>query len=106
MKDSVINNCEIVRDLLPMYADGCTSEATKKTIHSHLENCEECKKYLAGIKKCKAKVFSSEIPESSPDYTDLIKKIKHRRVIRHTLFSVLVVTLVAGNIVLAITRGE
>ena len=34
--------CEIVRDLLPLYVDSACSEASKEMIKEHLENCSSC----------------------------------------------------------------
>ncbi len=35
-------DCEIVRDLLPSYADGLTNETTNKTVEEHLADCTDC----------------------------------------------------------------
>lgn len=34
--------CEIVKDLLPSYLDGLTSEESNTEIKNHLENCQDC----------------------------------------------------------------
>lgn len=34
--------CDIVRDLLPLYVDGACSEASAEMIKEHLENCPHC----------------------------------------------------------------
>ena len=44
-------NCKIVKDLLPSYIDGLTSEETQKYIETHLEECNECKEILENMKK-------------------------------------------------------
>lgn len=36
-------NCEIVRDLLPLYHDGVVSDSSKLAVEKHLEVCEPCK---------------------------------------------------------------
>lgn len=36
--------CEIIRDLLPVYADGMASKETVDEVEKHLEQCGECKK--------------------------------------------------------------
>ncbi len=36
--------CEVVKDLLPSYIDGLTSDVTNEFIKEHLSECEECKK--------------------------------------------------------------
>lgn len=35
--------CEVVRDLLPTYADGLTSETTNALINAHLKDCPDCR---------------------------------------------------------------
>ncbi len=36
-------DCEIVKDLLPLYVDGIVSDVSKKGIENHLEHCTDCK---------------------------------------------------------------
>ena len=36
--------CSIVNDLLPLYADGLTSEQTNTFVQKHLQECTECQK--------------------------------------------------------------
>ena len=36
-------SCEVVRDLLPSYIDGLTSEETSRLIRAHLDGCEACR---------------------------------------------------------------
>ena len=38
--------CDIVRDLLPSYADGLTSEKTNKAVEAHVADCSDCKTAL------------------------------------------------------------
>lgn len=35
-------DCEIVKDLLPLYVDGMVSDVSKKSIEAHLEHCKDC----------------------------------------------------------------
>lgn len=35
-------NCEIIRDLLPLYADKCCSDEACKEVEKHLSECFEC----------------------------------------------------------------
>ena len=43
--------CEVIRDLLPSYVDGLTSEVTDKMIREHLEECEECRKIMESMRE-------------------------------------------------------
>lgn len=45
MKDE----CGIVRDLLPLYAEGMTSEASDNFVKEHMSACSECEKELRKI---------------------------------------------------------
>ena len=42
-------SCNIIADLLPMYADGKCSEYTKKCIIHHTDNCPTCKSSLSAM---------------------------------------------------------
>ena len=43
-------NCEIVRDLLPLYEDGLCSEESRKAVEEHLKTCEACREALSAAK--------------------------------------------------------
>lgn len=36
-------NCNIIRDLMPLYIDKCCSEESSKEVEKHLDECRECK---------------------------------------------------------------
>ena len=44
-------SCNIIKDLLPLYAEDMTSEESKRLVDDHLCGCDECAKELAAIKK-------------------------------------------------------
>lgn len=44
-------SCNIIKDLLPLYAEDLTSEDSRKLVDDHLCGCDECTKELAVIKK-------------------------------------------------------
>lgn len=39
-------NCNIIRDILPLYADDVVSEDTKTLVETHLDGCPHCQKTL------------------------------------------------------------
>ena len=55
-------NCEIVRDLLPLYEDGLCSEESRKAVEEHLKTCEACREALSAAK---ADPIPAEAPEDS-----------------------------------------
>lgn len=40
-------DCNIIRDLLPLYHDGACSEESCRAVEEHLKNCEDCRRVLA-----------------------------------------------------------
>ena len=44
-------SCNIIRDLLPLYAEEMVSEDSKKMVDDHLCTCDDCAKELAAIQK-------------------------------------------------------
>ena len=38
-----MNNCEIIKDLLPMYIDGLCSPTSNTLVEQHLSTCKQCK---------------------------------------------------------------
>lgn len=45
----MIFTCNIIADLLPLYADGICSEDTKTVVEHHAAECEECRKKLESM---------------------------------------------------------
>lgn len=43
-------NCEIIKDLLPLYNDNVCSEESKAAVEEHLKECEPCRTELSKIK--------------------------------------------------------
>ena len=64
-------SCEIIKDLLPSYIEGLTSEVTNQEIEKHMANCEECTIVYNQMK------LPIETPlETEP--LDYLKKVKQR----------------------------
>lgn len=63
--------CNMIKDLLPLYAEDMASEDTRKAVEYHLENCVECQKELELIQK----------PLVMPTETEaeLAKKMKRKK---------------------------
>lgn len=67
-------NCKIIRDLLPLYADGIASEETNEAVREHLAECGECGEIY---KKMTEDPPSIESPQNDRE-VDYMKKIKSR----------------------------
>lgn len=44
-------NCNVIRDILPLYADEAVCEDTKRLVSDHLENCPECRRELEAMQQ-------------------------------------------------------
>ncbi len=43
--------CEVIRDLLPLYADDACSESSRSLVEEHLKECTACREWLQHIKQ-------------------------------------------------------
>ena len=83
--------CEVVRDLLPSYVDGLTSETTNGLLAEHLEGCEPCR---AALDAMRAPGTEPEPAEGNEKEIDYLKK--HRRHNRAVVLWCLVGALLAA----------
>lgn len=52
--------CEIVEDLLPLYADNVCSEQSRQAVTEHLQKCEKCKRLME-------RTQAVQVPHIEPD---------------------------------------
>lgn len=64
--------CDTVRDLLPMYIDGMTSEVSNKSIEGHMESCRECRDALEQMRRPVGVDVAPEVKE----FKKFLKKSK------------------------------
>ena len=43
------NDCEVIRDLLPLYADDICSPKSRELVESHVKGCPECRNIMAKL---------------------------------------------------------
>jgi len=48
------SECQIIRDLIPLYADGVASEASLRLVEGHLAGCDQCRELL---EECRRPAF-------------------------------------------------
>ena len=63
-------NCNIVKDLIPLYIDGCCSEESGRIIEEHIKECDNCKKLIENMKAPDDIVFVLEQPKSFSKLND------------------------------------
>lgn len=95
--------CEIIRDLIPMYIDKTVSDETNAAVKTHIDECEDCRKYCEACSRAekKASEFSkkslektlkdvgADISQLDQQYALLSRKLKLRK-IRQTIISIFV----------------
>lgn len=75
-------HCNIIQDLLPLYADDVVSPESKAMVDAHLANCAECRETLDEIR--------SSVPVPQHSDTTLFKKIKRKQQIKSVALAVVI----------------
>ena len=44
-------NCDMIKDLLPLYADDVCSDESRKAVEEHIKECAECKGELEKLRR-------------------------------------------------------
>ena len=73
-------NCEIIRDLLPLYKDQACSKETNTAVEEHLGECADCTKLLEEMKSCDT-IDSTIIKEKDKVMTDQARFFKRKSAI-------------------------
>lgn len=80
-------DCEIVRDLLPSYLDGQTSDVTGRAVENHISQCPECAEILRRMRE------PEKDSSSQQEEIDYLKKVKRSK--RESVWITAALTLLA-----------
>lgn len=86
------NECNIIRDILPLYAEDMVSDDTADYVNEHLEKCEACRKELEQIKKPQTVIPATD---KSP-LISIEKKLKAKRIQTIVLTAVFVAAILVS----------
>ncbi len=90
-------SCDIIRDLLPLYAEDMASQDSRKLVDDHLCGCDSCTKELAALKKPPQLQVE---PDPQKEAISAMKKIRRsirlRRILAVLASALLVVSLISG----------
>ena len=92
-------NCDVVKDLLPQYADGTLEKDTEKLVKEHLDECEECRSYLDEIIKINEELDRGEVP-AAPDMDEIGALTKIKKRLRQRRLVTALITIAAVFVVL------
>lgn len=92
-------DCEIVRDLLPLYVDKVVSDTTSQAVEAHLAGCDTCSDEYAAL----SREVAVEVDNASArkKFTETMKKSKiKRKALSAVLIALCAVILIGGMYVL------
>ena len=69
--------CEIMHDLLPLYADDVCSDASRELVEEHLKGCPDCSEYLKKLRE-------NEIVTDLIEEKDMVLRYGEKRLKRRT----------------------
>ncbi|MBR5336861.1 MAG: DUF4825 domain-containing protein [Lachnospiraceae bacterium] len=89
--------CEVIRDLLPSYVDGLTSDVSNRLIEEHLKECEGCRSIYTSMKDPEGlqdgRAEESEIEKKEIDFLKKNRK-RNGRILICSIIGVAVVLLI------------
>lgn len=86
-------SCDIVKDILPLYAEDMVSNATKEAVEEHICDCADCSKELETLKQAQKLPVEADV-QSLKRVGDAIRR---RRVLSVMAVFLLVATIVIGG---------
>lgn len=96
-------NCDIIKDLLPLYCDGVCSEETSRAVEEHLTTCPVCRALLDEMQR--EPVMPELIQTQAKQEAKVLQGVK-RKFSLHRRLSVLAVALVAMVALVVLTASS
>lgn len=99
--------CEVVRDLIPLYADGAASERTRSFVEGHLAICADCAEYYrmvrAASKDKRAAGRAGRLGVGG--FAGIAGRIRRRRAIYASAAALTLAVSLACNLFILLYRG-
>lgn len=86
-----MNKCNVIKDLLPLYADEVCSEDSREMVEEHISTCKECRQELEDYR------YNTGLPEVSADVA--MKKFK-KKMSKKNLQKIVVSVIICLNLIL------
>ena len=96
-------NCDIIKDLLPLYCDGVCSEETSRAVEEHLTTCPACRTLLDEMRR--EPLMPELIQTQAKQEAKVLQGVKRKFSLRRRL-SVLAVALVAMVALVVLTASS
>lgn len=102
-----IVKCEVIRDLLPLYAEDECSTESSIIINEHLSNCKACTEYLQQLKQnIEINDIDEKACEEYLEERDLLSQAKKdiKRTILKKILTIVSGIIIGGNLILVIVN--
>ena len=93
-------NCEMARDLLPMYKDKCLSPSSEEALREHLEGCATCRRYLHEYKARQ----KDDVLIPPGDFADISRRLRRHRTVTEIAVGAAVAVLAAYAVLKTIRK--
>ena len=70
-------DCEVIRDLLPLYADEICSDGSRRIVDEHLQECDECRELLDRLRETEVETHLTQ--EKDLVIRDAARRFRRRR---------------------------
>ena len=87
-------NCDMIKDLLPLYADDVCSDESRKAIEEHIKECAECKGELDKLRR--------SVTVSPKNDGEVLKRIKRRLRIEKLVVGLISVLAICGALIIGL----
>lgn len=88
-------NCEIIKDLLPGYVEGLTSDYTNQAVSTHLETCNGCREIYEAMTREMTPPAGEKIPEPAR-LTAFFRKVQSGAFIKGILIASVIFLVIEG----------
>lgn len=86
-------NCNIVRDLIPLYSDNTASDESRKFVEEHCRTCDECNRILS-LSKAEFDKVAHLDDEINSVWRSIEKQNKKKKIIKITTTLILIAILI------------
>ena len=94
-------DCDIVKDLMPLYIDELLSENSKMFVKDHIDSCEACKKYYEKLSKEVRIPYSKDLRKADLRPLEYLKANLSKKIIKRVLAVILVIGFFVGSFAFA-----
>ena len=76
------NDCNIIRDLMPLVLDRVASNESREAVETHIISCEECRNQYDAMKSDLPEETRAEYDEEQKQFTDALKAVRKKKLRR------------------------